>query len=124
MEKCGLFENEKRNHNSQTPYWRKTINTLAKFQANRFMRCRLGVKTYVRLVEIFISRKRAKSCSINVFDTYNLKPKNRLRSAILLFSVSSVLMWTSKTDTTFFSSSEALFFNKIYCEETNYVKDA
>ena len=45
MEKCVLFENEKeiiirRHHIGE----KLSDNTLAKFQPNRFRRCRLGVK--------------------------------------------------------------------------------
>ena len=62
MEKCGLFENEKRNHNSQIYHIGENYLTI------RWPNCSqigsgaadLELKTYAQLVEIFISRKRAK----------------------------------------------------------------
>ena len=46
MEKCGLFENEKINHNIRRHRIGEKLSdkTLANFQPNRFRRCRLGVK--------------------------------------------------------------------------------
>ena len=59
MEKCGLFKNEKRNHNTVL---KKNYLTIRRpnFSQIGSGAADLELKTYAQLVKLYISRKRAK----------------------------------------------------------------